>query len=351
MLQPLVSIITPMYNAEKTVTKMLESVLAQDYQNIEVIVIDDDSTDGSVSIVSNLNKKYSNLKLVISDENIGPGPAKNMGMDLVKGKYFTFVDSDDWLEKNAITKMVNAALSDNSDVVVAGYNQDYLKDDDSLDYTIKVLPPALKSNIFSNDIFAELDSSKTFSFCWQKLYKTSIIREYNVAFPPMMHSEDFFFNIEYFTHVNKISIIHDAFYHYTKPKRQTLTTNDYLPGFYDLIIQRYIASRDFCIRRGCFEGYARSHIGNIHIKHMMSALSYNRSPKSGMNYFSRLMFTRKMLKDETCIEAIENSVKDSHSAVILNTIMKTKSAFVIQSFADIMWIIKNKFLWIFDKVK
>ena len=109
-----VSIIIPVYNVEKYLDKCLKSVLNQTYKNIEIIVINDGSTDNSLKIC----KKYKDKRIVLIDkENGGVSSARNKGLELASGKYITFVDSDDWLELDAIENMVSFIEKENVDFV------------------------------------------------------------------------------------------------------------------------------------------------------------------------------------------------------------------------------------------
>lgn len=107
MFEDLYTIIVPVYNVEKYLTKCISSVLNQTYKNFELILVDDGSTDSSGEICDLYAKKDSRIK-VIHKENAGPGIARNYGMDIISGKYFSFVDSDDYISPNYISDIVSA---------------------------------------------------------------------------------------------------------------------------------------------------------------------------------------------------------------------------------------------------
>ena len=115
----LVSIIIPVYNVEKYLKKCLDSVINQTYKNIEIIIINDGSTDNSLKICQNYEKKYSNIK-VINQNNQGLSAARNKGIDESKGKYITFIDSDDYYDLDAVEKFYILATEKNADLVCCG---------------------------------------------------------------------------------------------------------------------------------------------------------------------------------------------------------------------------------------
>ena len=118
--QPLVSVIIPVYNSRKRLAACLDHVAAMDYPNLEVIIVDDCSTDGSLEICRTYEKKVPYFH-VITKKNEGVSAARNRGIKKAHGKYIQFVDSDDLVKKEAASLMVKRMEEDKSDVVIAGY--------------------------------------------------------------------------------------------------------------------------------------------------------------------------------------------------------------------------------------
>ena len=117
---PLVSVIIPSYNSVRTLEKTLESVFAQSYENIEVMLVDDGSTDGSVMLAREIASRESRLRLV-TQRNKGPGPARNHGLQQSHGKYVAFLDADDLWDRECLIKLVNAAEESGADIVYCGW--------------------------------------------------------------------------------------------------------------------------------------------------------------------------------------------------------------------------------------
>lgn len=113
----IISVVVPIYNIEKYLPRSIESILNQTYQNLEVILVDDGSTDGSLEICEQYAKKDARIK-VLHKSNGGAGGARNRGMELATGKYLTFVDGDDWIEKDMYEKMLSAIWETNSEIAV-----------------------------------------------------------------------------------------------------------------------------------------------------------------------------------------------------------------------------------------
>lgn len=348
---PLISIISPVYNAEKDIDKMLDSVLSQDYKNIELVIIDDVSKDNTVDKIMSRAENDTRIHLIKNGTNTGPGPAKNKAIEASSGDFICFIDGDDWIEQGMFSAMVNKQAENDSDVVVVGYYQDSLDANDKVKYSVTVLPPEIKSGTSTPEVFALLDTYKIFSFCWTKMFRASIIRDNNVKFPSLMHSEDFFFNMYSLQYINSTATIKKAFYHYIKPQRQTLTTSDYIDGFYELSNNRYEACKTYCESQNAFDGDIRSLIANTHLKHLSMCLVYNCSKKSKMKHKDRISFVKRLLDNINTKEAIKYCSSTSKASKLLNIFFAKSNPMLLVLLGRLLWLAKYKFSFIFDKLK
>ena len=120
----LVSIVVPIYNAENYLTKCIYSIIKQTYKNIEIILVNDGSTDNSLKICETFALNDKRI-IIISQKNMGVSTARNIGINVAKGEYISFVDSDDTIEDNYIQELVDNSNSGKVDVVICGYNDIY----------------------------------------------------------------------------------------------------------------------------------------------------------------------------------------------------------------------------------
>ncbi|WP_328257513.1 glycosyltransferase family 2 protein [Priestia megaterium] len=121
MLEPLVSVIIPVYNVEKYLKRCLDSVVGQTYKNLEIVIINDGSTDHSLEIAEKYRDKDNRIVL-LSQENRGQANARNNGLSICQGKYVMFVDSDDWLNLDCVKKCVNTAIKNKAEIVIFDAN-------------------------------------------------------------------------------------------------------------------------------------------------------------------------------------------------------------------------------------
>ncbi|MBS5402038.1 MAG: glycosyltransferase [Bifidobacterium sp.] len=226
---PLISVIVPVYNVKPYIAKCLDSIMRQTYTNIEIIVVDDGSTDGSEHICDEYANKDQRI-IVIHQKNGGLAAARNTGIDAAHGEYLGFVDSDDFIEPFMYEKLLNAAQQNSCTLAVCGIN--YVFDDG------KVIP---KANIEPNQVFdfpraiTEMNTYRLFDMgAWSKLYKSNLFDD--IRFPIGKLSEDFFIMFKIFDRAQKVAFVSDACYNYyqrtnsiTKSKR---INTDFLDAAY-----------------------------------------------------------------------------------------------------------------------
>ena len=217
----LVSIIVPIYNTENYLRECIESILNQSYKDIELILVDDGSKDGSLVLCEDYKRHDERIK-VITKKNSGVSDTRNVGVAASRGAYICFVDSDDVVKPTYVETLLEGVRTEGVDVAFCNY--EYL-------YENRRIPkkPRLASGIYT---FAELESKiiddGTFTgvlFCsvWQAIYKKSIIDNYDIKFNPEIKvNEDGIFNIEYCMKSSKILMLSEAYlYEYRKDSSVT----------------------------------------------------------------------------------------------------------------------------------
>lgn len=207
-----VSIIIPVYNAENNIERAIESLLSQEYTNIEIIIIDDNSTDNTFFICKKyLYQNKNKIKLLKNDFNMGVSFSRNIGIDNATGKYLMFLDSDDKYKENCISTMVEN-IEKNFEWIICSYerisksnikvmqtNTIEIKNKDNIEDTIELM--------FTNNLFCQI---------WNKIYLTNIVKKNNIRFDEKISlGEDFKFNIEYLKFVNNLKILKNVLYIYT----------------------------------------------------------------------------------------------------------------------------------------
>lgn len=221
MSEPLVSIIVPVYNGERSIERCLRSIQNQSYKNIEVLVVDDGSADHSERII----RKYAdrdNRFRYIRKENSGVSHSRNVAMAAAKGEYFQFVDCDDWLVKTATEEFVRFAVTYQCDMVISDY------------YRVCGRRIYSKGCIDAGPVitrmkYAEYMMSAPANFyygvLWNKFFRADIIRRFSISCSTELDwCEDFQFNLEYLQYVGKVGVITKPLYYYVKTKGSLVDT-------------------------------------------------------------------------------------------------------------------------------
>ena len=206
--RPLVSVIVPVYNNEKLLEKCVRSILDQTYNNLEILLVNDGSTDKSIYICNQL-KDLDKRIIVIDKLNEGVSITRNRGIEEASGDYLTFVDSDDYIEKDMIEELYNGIQD--YDLCTCNY------------YAVKNNKRVPKSDIEAYSIEnGEINiyiekMQKQMLFCnpVNKIYKADIVKKYDIRFPQNIDvGEDYLFNIEYIKYVRKAKYITKPLYNY-----------------------------------------------------------------------------------------------------------------------------------------
>ena len=223
---PLVSILVPVYNVEKYLRKCLESLLNQTYPNIEIILINDGSTDSSLEICQEYANQHKNV-YVYSYENKGISTTRNRALDQMHGDYLMFVDSDDFIAKKTVEKMMERMQQQQADIVMCGFVMDYYK-------VIPLFRPVAKNATFNTiETLQRMILNKGINnYPWGKLYKTSTFK--NVRFPENTYGfEDTRTIFKAIAQAEKIATMPNRYYHYVQ-RRGSITNRMSLETVLDM---------------------------------------------------------------------------------------------------------------------
>lgn len=212
---PMVSISVPVYNAEKTLHRCVDSILGQEYKDFELILVDDGSTDHSPEICDEYAQKDARVH-VFHKENEGVSVARNLAIEVAEGTYLQFVDADDWITPDATRLMVRAALSADCDMVITDF---YRVVNERLSHKGDIGV----SGVMDRETFAgymmERPADYYYGVLWNKLFKREIVREHQLSMDPRISwCEDFMFNLEYIRYATVFYALTTPVYYYVRTK-------------------------------------------------------------------------------------------------------------------------------------
>ncbi|WP_164509998.1 glycosyltransferase family 2 protein [Lacticaseibacillus porcinae] len=221
-----VSIITPVYNVEEYLPKCIESILAQTFRDFELIIVDDGSPDKSGSIADGYAKTDSRIR-VIHKQNGGAPSARNTGIDVARGKYLYFPDSDDWIDSNYIQTMYDYSELTQAELVMSGFTMKYVEAGTAFSYHVS--EPAAD---FENNDAVKLHMHTYFdntmlAVPWNKFYLNSYIQDNHLRFPDVKW-DDLHFNVEVLMNIKHVAVCNTFGYHFfrSRPGSETTTVFD-----------------------------------------------------------------------------------------------------------------------------
>jgi len=212
-----VSVIVPVYNTELYISRCIESCLNQTLDDIEIILVDDYSKDNSREIILEYSKKYpSKIRYIFQTTNQRQGAARNRGMEIAKGEYFIFVDSDDWIEPDMCEVLYNKAVDTDSDMVGSHYYKSW--DDRHEENRVN-----LKENMYGDMDYCKKNLyTKNYGMFWTRIYKAEFLKNAKLNFPENIFYEDACFNFYSVLYANKIEMVDRYFYHYYQGNQSTV---------------------------------------------------------------------------------------------------------------------------------
>ena len=249
---PKVSIIIPVFNSENLLNDCLCSVQNQTLKDIEIICIDDGSTDNSLKILEDFSKKDYRFN-VFHQENSGAGFSRNVALDKSNGEFILFLDSDDWIEKDSCEKLYNRATNLNSDLVLFDAVR-HLPDNQSMDLIHFLGDGSNKdfsSLVFDYELVKDKVLNAYFGVIWSKFYKKSFILENNIRFPHHKLYNDVEFHVKSMLLAKRISYFPKIFYHYNRIGQDSLQTlyvsSEEAMVFYDVMcgVKEFLLDNEF----------------------------------------------------------------------------------------------------------
>jgi len=248
------SIIVPVYNVRAYLPACLDSLVNQTLDNYEVILVDDGSSDGSAEIIKDYCERYPELIRSIRVENGGQGRARNFAIEMARGDYLGFVDSDDWITADMYEKLYNTAVRENADVVVCDFLEKFS------DGRENYLKAAVQDNLLA----------AAGSAC-NKLFRSSLIE--NVRFPEGLWYEDFYFSAIMLLKSRRTVFIPEALYIYRRGQESTMHNNNAKKNLDIITIMDMLA--DYMLPRDLkedFEFLLINHVGIDSINRLASQL-------------------------------------------------------------------------------
>ena len=269
-----ISVVVPVYNVEKYLEKCLQSLIEQCYSDMEIVVVDDKSTDRSLCIAKKY-EKYNNVKVISKEKNTGLSDSRNVGIRESRGQYIMFLDSDDYVEDGCIFKIQEIVKKENEpDIVYFGYSEEYESTNEKY---IKYGYVSQKDKIYTGEEFAiaELKQRNLYAAACFGIYNREFIVRNNLYFESGLLHEDELWTPQVILRANKVYTSDYVFYHYLRRKGSiTRSGNKTKHGQDMLCICKKLDILANEIKNPELKKYMDNHIAMLYMKGMTEGRLY-----------------------------------------------------------------------------
>ena len=344
------SIIVPVYNCQDYISRCIESVLNQNTKDLELILINDGSTDNTMEIIKEY-KKDSDLIKVVNKKNEGVSKARNEGLKKAEGKYILFLDADDFLDENYI-KEINEILKSNKNVELINFG--FYSDVEDMEFNnlsrdeIKHKEKFYKDKKSIKRDFVELWDNTMLYNIWNKVYVKKIIDENKIKFPKTNWGEDVDFNRNYLNVINNMYNSNKCFYHYVR-ERNGAATKNYKENLFEIRKNEFKEFNDYFelweIKKDKYYEFSCRR----YIERVLGCIENVYC--SNMKFKERYNEIKKMIKDETTRETLKYAEPKSKKIKIMLIPIKLRLTLITMLMGKTFNSIKTKHPDLFNKLK
>ena len=258
----IISVIVPVYNMEQYLKKCIDSIINQSFKDFELIIVNDGSTDGSMDILSKYKKEHTNI-VIINKSNEGLGEARNTALEVCRGEYIAFVDSDDYIDSNMLQKMYEKSKKFDLDIVICNYNFVDINGGEARKNDIILDDNEIIDSAECIKIFLTLNTIQGFS--WNKLYKKKLFD--SIRYPGNMSYEDIPTIVSLMIDANRVGFIDQRLYNYLL-RDDSISATRTKKNIYDYIYAHYMVGQIITDKLGNdfideFDYFYSKRIGNV----------------------------------------------------------------------------------------
>lgn len=350
---PYFSIVMPAYGVEKYIEKAIESIRSQTYRDWEIIVVDDCTPDRSGQIAEEAARRDERIRVVRHEKNRGLGPARNTGIQEARGEYIWFMDPDDWVEPDILSRVKQSLEQNPAEIVLFGLVEEYYGREGKLEYTHTICPEErlYRSQEELRKAVIHLERQTMYGYAWNKIYQLRHIRNQKLRYEKVKLIEDILFNVTCFMDAKGLNVLGFAPYHYAKRMEQNLT-NQFVPEYFALHKKRIEMIFEQYRYWGLGSTEVREILGSLYGRYILSALERNCDRRSGMRHGDRVMWCRKLFGQELFGELIPCArAEDSRTLGIALALLRRRSVMLCLLMGRAIYVVRKGLPMVYSKVK
>ncbi|TWT25970.1 glycosyltransferase family 2 protein [Planomicrobium sp. CPCC 101110] len=335
----LVSIIVPVYNAEIYLANCIDSIRSQSYRDIELILVNDGSTDQSGELCEGYAQIDERVK-VVHQANSGPSAARNKGIAAATGDFIQFVDSDDFIESDMTEELVKT-MGDRNQLVLCGYKKILKRD--GVVISSKVFSIAKAGEYELEEFlkhFGELYQDYYIHFNWNKLYSRAVIKKAALAFDTKVNwGEDLLFNLKYLENCERVSLSPRTPYSYIDSNSSSITSQ-FRADLFDNMQMMQGTTREFLKRNNAYSGKNKELFEQFYTSRVVTCFWNLFNPKSGLSPQLIKTHLKKIMQDERVTSSLDFFLSGGMDKKLIGTFIKGKSVELLYAYFSV-----KRFVW------
>lgn len=351
---PEFSVIMPVYNVEKYVSQAIESVLHQTYGNFELIIVNDCSTDGSLTICQKYAEKDQRVHIISLRENGGLSNARNIGMKAMRGAYVLFLDSDDWWDSNLLEEILPIIQKEHPHMIFFGYADEwYSLDDKHLSTQLRIpdhrTVQGSHQEVLRESIILQQQNNDMYSWSSNKAINTEYIKKEKFFFRSIPLSEDKEFMGRLWNHLNSITVISKVLLHYRRKKSGSLRSK-YQPRFYE-IHKKIWDYRFEQLEKANLLDEATNLLSTQFLQFVYLAIQMMCYPQSNKHLQAKISFIEEVEKDSYWQEICRQHIDAPITFKIMNFLLVNKINFGVLLLGYFIYFVKMHCFWLWRHLR
>lgn len=344
-----ISVIMPVYRVESYVERAIKSILKQTLKEFEFLIVDDGSPDRSGEICDRYAETDSRIR-VLHTENRGAPEARNTAIDLARGEYLYFMDSDDWAEPDMLEEMYRLAEQYRAELVIAGFYIDTYYGDEEYrtDDFVPETAVYLTKDEFRRNSYRLFDKNMLYT-PWNKLYRRSYIESYGLRFPKTLW-DDFPFNLSVIAQVERVAVTSGQYYHFIRARAESETAA-YRPQMYEKREEEHGWLLELYRSWNVSTSETEEFLARRYIERFIGCVENLTNPKCVLSYRQKRSEVRRMLENQRVRESLKLAVPRSFYMKIMLMPVRMKNVTLLLLEASAITFVKTRNVKLFAKLK
>lgn len=343
----LISVIIPAHNCERFIEATIGSLAAQTYKELEIIVINDSSTDSTLDLLTKLQQGDRRIQVLTVPKG-GPAEARNKGISMATGKYLYFMDADDVIEPTMLEDMQALCLKEDLDVCACGYT---MIDADSGHRTEFLFEPfvAHSEGEYREKLMPMIKAHLMY-VVWNKLFKTSMIKENNITFLNYFSGEDRLFNTHTFCNIERFGFVNKPYYSYFL-RGQSSLANKYVENRFEAALKCHLELVWAYRNMALYNAENKAYIDFIFIKGIMSCVTQLNAKACPLTHKQKMVYIKGILELTWVQEAVGSVDSEFSYSKRIAKILRTKNPNLIYLCGKAIFYLQFKFNGLYLKIK